>query len=68
MNDETFNLSIRKFLKVVGVSSQREIEQAVARALEERAIKGTETFPARVTLVVAGLAIDVAFDGEIRLE
>ncbi|HUP06087.1 MAG TPA: DUF6494 family protein, partial [Caldimonas sp.] len=33
MNDETFNISIRKFLKVVGVSSQREIEQAVAKAM-----------------------------------
>ena len=32
MNEETFNLSIRKFLKIVGVSSQREIEQAVAKA------------------------------------
>jgi hypothetical protein len=68
MNDETFNLSIRKFLKMVGVSSQREIERAVARAVEERSIKGDETFPARVTLVIAGLAVDVAFDGEIKLE
>jgi len=68
MNDETFNLSIRKFLKMVGVSSQREIERAVARAVEERSIQGDETFPARVTLVIAGLAVDVAFDGEIKLE
>ena len=33
MNDENFNISLRKFLKMVGVSSQREIEQAVAKAL-----------------------------------
>ena len=54
MNEETFNLSIRKFLKMVGVSSQREIEQAVARAVASGAVAGTEAFPATVTLEVAG--------------
>jgi len=68
MNDETFNLSIRKFLKTVGVNSQREIEQAVNSALAAGAIKGTETFPAKVTLEVAGLKIDVKFEGDIALE
>ena len=68
MNEETFNLSIRKFLKMVGVSSQREIEQAVAKAIADRAIAGTETFPARMTLEVAGLKLKVSFDGEISLQ
>jgi hypothetical protein len=68
MNVETFNLSIRKFLKVVGIGSQREIERAVAQATADGAIKGTETFPARVTLEVAGLKIHASFDGEIELE
>lgn len=68
MNEETFNLSIRKFLKMVGVSSQREIEQAVAKAVADRAISGTETFPARMTLEVAGLKLKVSFDGEINLQ
>jgi hypothetical protein len=68
MNEETLNLSIRKFLKMVGVSSQREIEQAVAKAIAARAIAGTESFPARVTLEVAGLKLNVNFDGEIRLQ
>ncbi len=68
MNQETFNLSIRKFLKMVGINSQREIEQAVAKALEAGTIKGTESFPARVTLDVAGLKINVMFDGEIKLQ
>jgi hypothetical protein len=67
MNEETFNLSIRKFLKMVGVSSQREIEQAVARAMQGAAISGTEAFPARMTLEVPGLKLQVAFNGEIRL-
>jgi len=68
MDQETFNLSIRKFLKMVGVNSQREIEQGVERARREGRIKGDEKFPAHVTLHVDGLAIDVRFDGEIRLE
>jgi len=67
MNEETFNLSIRKFLKMVGVNSQREIEQAVAKAVSDRAISGTESFPARMTLEVAGLKLKVSFDGEINL-
>jgi len=68
MNDETFNLSIRKFLKTVGVNSQREIEQAVARAIAAGTISGTESFPAKVNLQVAGLELNVVFDGEIRLQ
>lgn len=68
MDEETFNLSIRKFLKMVGVNSQREIEQAVAKAIADGAVKGTETFPAKVILEVAGLKLNVKFDGEIRLE
>ena len=68
MNEETFNLSIRKFLKMVGISSQREIEQAVAKAIAGGAASGTETFPAKVTLSIAGLNLNVVFDGEIALE
>jgi len=68
MDQETFNLSIRKFLKMVGISSQREIEQAVAKAIADGMSKGTESYPAEVTLVVAGLKLNVKFDGEIRLQ
>ncbi|MDB5914732.1 MAG: hypothetical protein JWP22_3407 [Ramlibacter sp.] len=68
MNEEALNASIRKFLKLVGVSSQREIEQAVARAMRENAVTGGEAFPAVMTLEVPGLKLRVAFDGEIRLQ
>jgi len=68
MNEEVFNLSIRKFLKMVGVSSQREIEQAVAKAVADGTIAGSESFPAMVTLEVAGLKLRSTFDGEIRLQ
>jgi hypothetical protein len=68
MNEETFNISIRKFLKMVGVNSQRAIEQAVDKAVADGAIAGTESFPATVTLEVAGLKLNVKFEGEIRLQ
>ena len=68
MDDEALNISIRKFLKYVGVSSQREIEQAVSKAIAEQSIAGTETFPASVVLQIGGLNLDVRFDGEIRLQ
>ena len=68
MDEEAFNLSIRKFLKMVGVNSQREIEHAVAKALDQGTIAGTETFPANVTLEIAALKLSVRFDGEIKLQ
>lgn len=68
MNEETFNISIRKFLKLVGVNSQRAIEQAVDKAIAAGAIAGTETFPATMTLEIARLKLSVKFDGEITLE
>jgi hypothetical protein len=68
MDDETFNMSLRKFLKTVGVNSQREIEQAVARGIESQRINGTESFPVKMRLTGEGLELDVTFDGEIRLE
>ena len=68
MNDETFNLSIRKFLKTVGVSSQREIEQAVAKAIAARSISGGETLAVTMRLQIPALGLDVNFDGEVRLE
>jgi Family of unknown function (DUF6494) len=68
MNEEALNLSIRKFLKTVGISSQREIEQAVAKALAARAISGTEAFPAKMRLEVAGLKLNVEFSGDITLQ
>jgi hypothetical protein len=66
MDQETFNLSIRKFLKMVGVNSQREIEQAVQR--EAAKLSGTSAFPIKVTLEIPSLGVKVPFDGEIKLK
>jgi hypothetical protein len=68
MQDEALNMSIRKFLKTVGVNSQLAIEKAVRKALEEGTLKGNESFPAEMTLRVGRLDIDIRFDGELRLE
>ena len=68
MDQETFNLSIRKFLKMVGVGSQREIEQAVRKGLESKRLKGEENLPAKVTLEIPALGMKVSFDGEIKLK
>jgi hypothetical protein len=68
MDQDAFNMSIRKFLKMVGVSSQREIEQAVQDALEKKKISGNESLPAKVTLEIPQLGLKVPFDGEIKLK
>jgi len=68
MDQEIFNLSIRKFLKLVGVNSQREIEQAVQKALQQKKISGSETLAAKMTLELPQLGLKVPFDGEIKLK
>jgi len=67
MDEDTFNLSIRKFLKTVGVSSQRDIEQAVAKAIAAGTITGSETLTATMTLEIPQLSLKVDFDGTVAL-
>jgi hypothetical protein len=68
MNEDAFNMSIRKFLKMVGVRSQHEIETAVASAMAAGRLKGDESLPAKMTLTLGTVNIAVTFEGEIRLE
>jgi len=68
MNEDTFNMSIRKYLKMVGVHSQHEIEKAVAAAVANGQLKGYEKLPAKMTLRIEQLNLNVSFDGEINLE
>ena len=68
MNEETFNMSIRKFLKTVGVRSQTEIERAVAKAIADGKLKDNEGFPARMQLTIDKIGLSITLDGEIRLE
>jgi len=68
MDQETFNLSIRKFLKMVGVNSQREMEQAVQKAMQSGKLKGDESIAVRATLEIPSLGVKVPFDGEMKLK
>jgi hypothetical protein len=68
MNEDVLNLSIRTFLKRVGVTSQREVERAVREALAAGRVKGNERLPVSVRLTCPGLGLDQAIDGEIALE
>lgn len=68
MNEENLNMSIRKFLKITGVGSQREIEQAVDKALADGKLKGNERLAVCMKLTIPEIGLDVDFDSEITLE
>jgi hypothetical protein len=68
MNQDAFNMSIRKFLKRVGVHSQREIEAAVEQGISTGKLKGGETLPVKMTLTLGGTDLAVTFDDKIELE
>ena len=68
MNEEVFNMQIRKFLKKVGIQSQREIEQAVKQSIEKGSLVGTEKLEASVILEVPSVGLKVSIEGEIELE
>jgi hypothetical protein len=67
MDEEAFNMSTRKFLKKLGVTAQREIENAVREHLENGDLKGDEKLDAQATVTVRGLSRDVVVDGTIEL-
>jgi hypothetical protein len=67
MDEEVFNMSVRKFLKKLGVTAQREIELAVREALDAGALEGERTLPARATVSVQGLPNEIVVTGEIDL-
>jgi len=68
MNEEHLNMQIRKFLKKVGITSQREIEQAVSRALADGRVAADADMKAEVRLTVPELGLDVTIDGTISLQ
>ena len=68
MNEDAFNASIRKFLKTLGVTAQREIEKAVRQALADGRIKGNEKLPAKATVTISGVGLAWVVEGEIELE
>ena len=67
MDDDQFNINIRKYLKKVGITSQREIENAVRSAIDNELIKGDESLGVKVRLSIDALNLSVDIDGEINL-
>ena len=67
MDEDAFNMSVRKFLKKLGVTAQREIELAVREQLDAGKLRGEETLEARATIVVSGLPRDLLVTGTIAL-
>ncbi len=68
MNEDVFNMSVRKFLKKVGVTAQREIEGAVRDALTDGRLKGDEKLAARATITLEGVAQEIDISGDIALD
>jgi len=67
MDEDRFNMELRKFLKVVGVTSQREIEIAVRKALDAGKVKGNAKLKAKVVLTIPSVGLNHEIDGEIEL-
>ncbi|PYP40014.1 MAG: hypothetical protein DMD43_09455 [Gemmatimonadetes bacterium] len=68
MDQELFNLELRKFLKRFGITAQREMENAVAAAIQKKALSGHEVLQVRATLTIPGVLPELVIDGEIALD
>lgn len=68
MNEDTLNLEVRKYLKNVGITSQREIEHAVLKAVETGKLSGSETIAVKMTLEVSAIGVSHCIEGTIALE
>ncbi len=68
MNEDNFNMEIRKFLKKVGVTSQREITSAINKAIEAGDLTGSETLPVKVSLTMADVSLELDIEGDISLD
>jgi hypothetical protein len=68
MNEDAFNMSVRKFLKKVGVTSQREIEKAVREAVDGGQVAANKPLKANVVLSVPDIGLSVEIDGELELD
>ena len=68
MNEEALNTSVRKFLKKVGITAQREIEKAVRQALSNGRLKGNESFATMAVVTIKDIDFKLDIDGRIELE
>ena len=68
MNEDVFNMSVRKFLKQVGITAQREIENAVREASSRGGLSGKAKLPAKAVVTLTGTDLNLVVDGEIELK
>jgi hypothetical protein len=67
MNEEALNISVRKFLKKLGVTAQREIEMAVREAAARGRLGGSDPLPAKAVVTVGGINLSFEVDGDIEV-
>lgn len=68
MNEETFNMNVRKFLKKLGITGQREIERTVSEGIANGQLKGNEILSVKARITLEGTTLDLSVDGQIALE
>lgn len=68
MDEDKFNIELRKFLKKLGITSQRDIESAVRAAVDDGRLQGSETLPVKAKVTIEALDMETVVDGDIRLE
>lgn len=68
MDEDKFNIELRKFLKKLGITSQREIESAVREALDSGRLQGDESLAVKARVTIEALDMETVVDGDIRLE
>jgi len=68
MNEESFNMNLRKFLKKLGITAQREIERTISEAIENGQLKGNEVLSANARITLENTTLDLSIDGQIALE
>mgnify|MGYP006302195267 CR=1 FL=1 len=68
MDEDKFNIELRKFLKKLGITSQREIEAAVREAVDNGRLQGNESLPVKATVTISALDMETVVDGDIKLE
>ena len=68
MNEESFNMNLRKFLKKLGITAQREIERTITEAIANGELKGDEVLSANARITLGQTTLDLSIDGQIALE
>lgn len=68
MDEDKFNIELRKFLKKLGITSQREIEGAVREAIDNGRLEGNESLPVKATVTIEALDMETVVDGDISLQ